>query len=86
MGMGKKILLLNIIVSERGVIMICTGVLIIVIGALFLLQNLHIITFSVDIWNIIWPVVLIAAGLNIMFAHKKGIKSCCDSSKDVEKK
>jgi|GEM_PF-7084924 len=64
--------------------MIYTGVLIIIIGALFLLQNLHIITFSVDIWNIIWPVVLIAAGLNIMFGHKRGGSSCCGTSKEKD--
>lgn len=45
------------------------GVILIVIGAIFLLKNLGIITG--DVWEIIWPVLLIALGLSFFFRRWK---------------
>lgn len=39
------------------------GVIIILIGILFLLSNLGLIPASINIWTLIWPVVLILLGL-----------------------
>lgn len=47
--------------------------LLIVIGLIFLLENLNIIP-GIN-WSIIWPVLLICAGLYMM--KKRGGDSCC---------
>jgi cyanate permease len=43
------------------------GVIVIIIGCVFLLQNLGII--SQDSWSIIWPMFLIALGLSMVFKN-----------------
>ena len=58
--------------------------LLIVIGAIFLLENLNVIP-GIN-WPIIWPVLLILAGLYMM---KKRGGACChwhDGKKEQEKK
>lgn len=45
------------------------GTIIVLMGVLFLLQNLHIITG--DFWEVIWPLFIVAAGLSMIFRHKK---------------
>ncbi|MDD5098365.1 MAG: DUF5668 domain-containing protein [Candidatus Pacebacteria bacterium] len=55
------------------------GISITIIGIIFLLQNLKII--NGDIWQIIWPALLIAAGLS-MICKKKGICYCGCQNKE----
>jgi len=38
------------------------------IGVALLLSNLHVVKFE-SVWKL-WPVILIIAGLNILFSHK----------------
>jgi membrane-associated PAP2 superfamily phosphatase len=47
------------------------GIAVVVIGVVFLLQNLGFI--SSNVWSIIWPVLIILFGFSIIF--KKG--NCC---------
>ena len=57
------------------------GIALIVIGAVFLLQNLGYI--SSGAWGIIWPVIIIAAGLS-MICKKHGHCNCgcCEDKKE----
>lgn len=41
------------------------GLIIVLIGVVFLLQNLGVITG--DAWNYIWPVIIILIGLSMLF-------------------
>jgi len=50
------------------------GAILIIFGVLFLLQGLGFILYN--IWNIFWPLVLIAVGLKIMTKKGKG-HWCC---------
>ncbi|MDO8668263.1 MAG: DUF5668 domain-containing protein [bacterium] len=58
--------------------------LLIILGTIFLLENLNLI--PVLNWSIIWPVILILAGLYMM--KKKSGDSCCGwhSEKSGEEK
>jgi hypothetical protein len=47
------------------------GIAIVLIGVVFLLQNLGFI--SASIWQVIWPIMIILFGFSILF--KKS--SCC---------
>lgn len=47
-----------------------TGFLLVIIGAIFLFKNLGFILGSV--WDIVWPVLLIVAGLNLIFRRSSG--------------
>lgn len=44
------------------------GFLFIIIGIIFLLKNLGLISGSV--WDILWPALLIAAGLNVIIRRR----------------
>lgn len=57
----------------------------IIIGLIFLLENLNLIPMVN--WSVIWPVLLILAGLYMM--KKKGGDACCGwtgEKKEEEKK
>lgn len=45
------------------------GIILVVVGAVFLLSNLGIISSSA--WGIIWPLILIAIGLGVMVKKSK---------------
>jgi hypothetical protein len=45
------------------------GLIVVVVGAMFLLQNLGVITSAV--WSLVWPSLLIVAGVSIMMKHEK---------------
>jgi hypothetical protein len=45
------------------------GFLLIVIGVLFLLKNLGIISGS--FWDILWPIVVVFVGISMLFGRKK---------------
>lgn len=45
------------------------GILVLVIGAVFLLQNLGLV--AQNAWSIIWPILLIAIGLYMMIQRTK---------------
>jgi len=44
------------------------GIIIIIIGVVFLLKNLGVI--SIAVWNIIWPCILIVIGVRLLFRHQ----------------
>jgi len=46
------------------------GLTLIVIGAIFLLQNLGYLTS--DAWDVIWPLLLIILGLSMIIKRKRG--------------
>ncbi|MEE9168143.1 MAG: DUF5668 domain-containing protein [bacterium] len=46
------------------------GILLVAIGALFLLDNLRILDFG-DVVSNLWPLILIAIGLKIIWNAKK---------------
>lgn len=48
------------------------GLILVAIGAIFLLQNLEIITGKA--WEIIWPVVVILLGVGFLVRHLKNRK------------
>lgn len=45
------------------------GILLVVLGALFLLRNLGILGASV--WGIVWPVAIVLLGLSMVFKKNK---------------
>jgi hypothetical protein len=45
------------------------GFVILVVGLVFLLKNLDIL--SGDVWPIIWPCLIIALGLSVLWKRKK---------------
>jgi len=46
------------------------GTLLILLGILFLLKNLGIL--SGNLWDVFWPLILIALGLSILLKREKG--------------
>ncbi|MFA5080549.1 MAG: DUF5668 domain-containing protein [Candidatus Paceibacterota bacterium] len=59
------------------------GLAIITIGVVFLLHSLGI--FSGDAWNIIWPCLLIAVGLSMLFKDINNEKRCRSFGDKVER-
>jgi hypothetical protein len=60
------------------------GVVLVIFGVLFLLQNLGYFTY--DIWNLFWPLILIAIGLKV--AIKGGHHDhhwCCGHHQEEKK-
>lgn len=56
------------------------GIALVVVGAVFLLQNLGYISASA--WGIVWPVIIIAAGLSMIFKkHGHCVCGCEDKDK-----
>jgi len=49
------------------------GIILIVVGAIFLAQNLNLI--SGDVWGTFWPIILIALGAGLLL--KKGGSGRC---------
>lgn len=47
------------------------GLLVSVVGVVFLLQNLGYI--GGNAWNIIWPAIIIVVGLSMIFRSKSGL-------------
>jgi len=45
------------------------GFLLIIVGVLFLLKNLGIISGS--FWDILWPIVVVFVGISMLFGRKK---------------
>lgn len=45
------------------------GLLVIVVGVLFLLKNLGVI--AGNFWDILWPLVIVVAGISMLFGCKK---------------
>ena len=52
---------------KKGVIMYI-GFLLIVVGVLFLLKNLGIVTGG--FWDILWPLVVVFVGISMLFGRK----------------
>jgi len=50
------------------------------IGSLLLLRNLHILYFDFDIWNLIWPFLLIAFGLSMLWKSMNRHRYAVDGS------
>jgi len=48
------------------------GLLLVVLGVLFLLRNLGII--AGNFWDILWPAVVVFVGISVIFARKKPVK------------
>jgi len=48
--------------------MFITGIVLVVLGLVFFLQNTGFIPF--DTWNNIWPVLLVLLGLGLMFTRR----------------
>lgn len=51
------------------------GLFLVFLGTLFLLQNLGFIT--ADVWEIFWPLAIVAFGICIIFGRKKKHPWCC---------
>ena len=52
----------------------CFGLLVIIVGVIFLLQNLGVLSGSA--WGILWPVLLIALGFCFLLGHEKRRRVC----------
>ncbi len=61
------------------------GTILLVIGVVFLLQNLGVV--SGEIWDIVWPILIIALGLSFFFkkSHHGGCCNWFKSSKEEKK-
>lgn len=47
------------------------GVILVMIGAIFLLHNFHVIHFYWgNVWHL-WPIIIVIAGVNLVFAHNR---------------
>lgn len=62
------------------------GLIIVLIGVIFLLQNLGVITG--DAWNYIWPAIIILIGLSMLFRpwRSKFFCQCGHKGKGGERK
>jgi hypothetical protein len=62
------------------------GVLVLIIGLFFLLRNLGWITG--DLWNILWPLIIIAIGFKMIFKKKHSHcgGTCCNFGEEMHKK
>lgn len=65
------------------------GLIILIIGILFLLKNLGLI--SGNLWNIFWPLLLIAIGLGLMLKKRHSPwghwgEKCCNFGDEMHKK
>jgi hypothetical protein len=64
------------------------GIIVLIIGVLFLLKNLGLISGS--LWSIIWPLLLIIVGLKTMFRKKHEHFGwgghCCGFKDEMHKK
>lgn len=47
------------------------GTILVIIGALFLLDNFGVINFSWFAFIHLWPIILVIAGVNLVFAHNR---------------
>ncbi|MBW4890984.1 hypothetical protein KXQ82_14750 [Mucilaginibacter sp. HMF5004] len=47
------------------------GAMLVIIGALFLLNNFNVINFDWYTFIHLWPIILIIAGVNLVFAHNR---------------
>jgi len=45
------------------------GLLVIVVGVLFLLKNLGVI--GGNFWDILWPIIIVFVGISMLFGRKK---------------
>ncbi len=54
---------------------IILGIVMIMIGTIFILQNLEIISF--EIWHLFWPSLLILFGIAIIFRNRGFPGHCC---------
>ena len=57
-----------------------TGAVIIIFGLLILLQNLGFISFSRDIWDTFWPLVIILIGIKLLYGRDE--KHDCQGEKN----
>lgn len=56
------------------------GIILVVLGGVFLLQNLGL--FSGEIWNYFWPIILVVIGAWLIIKDKKrGIGMTCKCGK-----
>jgi len=46
------------------------GIVLIVVGVVFLLQNLGYVTG--DVWKIVWPAFIILIGISMLFKEQRG--------------
>jgi len=47
------------------------GLILVMIGAIFLLHNFHVIHFNWgNLWHL-WPIIIVIAGVNLVFAHNR---------------
>ena len=53
------------------------GIILIVVGAIFLAQNLNLI--SGDVWGTFWPIILIALGAGVLLKKGGGGHCWCSS-------
>lgn len=62
------------------------GVVLIVVGFIFLLQSLGFVTG--DVWNFVWPAIIVMLGVFIIINKRKEDDKCCkeDEAKKSEKK
>jgi len=49
------------------------GMILVIIGAVFLLDNFGYINFSWETFFSLWPIILIIAGVNLVFAHNRSV-------------
>jgi uncharacterized membrane protein HdeD (DUF308 family) len=52
----------------------CFGLLVIIVGVIFLLQNLNVLPGAA--WNILWPVLVIALGFCFLFRKRRHRHMC----------
>ncbi|MFH1866653.1 MAG: DUF5668 domain-containing protein [Patescibacteria group bacterium] len=56
--------------------------LLVILGVVFLLKNLGII--SGDVWGVIWPLLIIALGVS-MFYKRRGVQWWCNTDGERHK-
>lgn len=62
------------------------GLLVLLLGVLFLLKNLGLVDLGAGVWEIIWPCVLILVGAKMMFLRGGHGRWChCGECKKADK-
>lgn len=60
------------------------GVVLIVVGVVFLLQNLGYVTG--DVWNVVWPAFIVLLGISVLLKKERKVYVSTEEKKDEEKK
>lgn len=58
--------------SDSGNAAVVVGIVLVLVGVVFLLRSLGIVLFGWVEWGVLWPILLIGAGVVLLLRHRNG--------------